>query len=199
MILAPLEDVIAGRTPPGGERAAFGTMHRNASRLLNLINQLLDLAKIDAGEMKIAPMPTDLAKLVASSLKGFEAAAQKKSVGMDFRAPSSMAPVAVDPSWIESAVTNLVANALRLTKSGGSVRVQVEDRGSDVIVSVSDDGPGIAVEDQAKVFERFAQGDSAKRVIGGTGIGLALVREAARLHGGDIKLHRSSAKDRRSF
>jgi signal transduction histidine kinase len=188
LILAPLEDVIAGRPPPGGERSAFESMHRNASRLLHLINQLLDLAKIDAGEMKIAPTPTDLARLVELSLKGFEAAARKKGVALEFRAPARMAPVGLDPSWIESAVTNLVANALRLTKSGGAVRVHVEDRGSDVSVTVSDDGPGIALEDQSKVFERFAQGDSTKRVIGGTGIGLALVREAARLHGGDVKL-----------
>jgi signal transduction histidine kinase len=188
LILAPLDDVVAGRTPPGGERAAFESMHRNASRLLHLINQLLDLAKIDAGEMKILPTPTDLSDLVQSALKGFEAAAQKKGLALDFRAPASMAPVGVDPSWIESAVTNLVANALRLTKSGGTVRVQIEDVGSEVIISVADDGPGIAPEDQVKVFERFAQADSAKRAIGGTGIGLALVREAARLHGGDIKL-----------
>src|SRR4029077_292576 len=85
-------------------------------------------------------------------------------------------------------ITNLVANALRLTKGGGAVRVTVLDHGGDVSIAVSDDGPGIAPEDQKKVFERFAQGDSTKRIVGGTGIGLALVREAARLHAGEVKL-----------
>ncbi len=188
LILAPLEELVAGRTPPGGERTAFEGMHRNAVRLLRLINQLLDLAKIDAGRMKIAPSPADLIGLVRGTLAGFEAAAAKKGVALQIEAPPSMPPVVIDASWIESAVTNLVANALRLTPRGGGVRVTIEDHGSEASMAVSDDGPGIAAEDQQKVFERFAQGDSTKRVVGGTGIGLALVREAARLHGGDVKL-----------
>jgi signal transduction histidine kinase len=194
MILAPLEDLISGRSPPGGERSAFESMHRNASRLLHLINQLLDLAKIDAGGMKITPTPTDLPKLVGAVLKGFDPAANKKRVALELSAPAAMSSVVLDPSWIESAITNLVANALRLSKAEGSVRVSVEDLGSEVVVSVADDGPGIAAEDQKKVFERFAQGDTTKRVIGGTGIGLALVREAARLHGGDVKLVSEAGK-----
>ncbi|HEY2736576.1 MAG TPA: HAMP domain-containing sensor histidine kinase, partial [Polyangiales bacterium] len=188
LILAPLDEIIAGRMSPGAERAAFQTMHRNASRLLRLINQLLDLAKIDAGQMQIAAEPTDLPALVRSSLQGFEAAAQNKGVRLQLRVPDTMSAILLDSSWIDSAITNLLANALRLTKSGGFVQLSVVDQGAEVRVSVSDDGPGIAPDDQKKIFERFAQGDSTKRVVGGTGIGLALVREAARLHGGDVEL-----------
>jgi signal transduction histidine kinase len=188
LILAPLEELVAGRPPPGGEPAAFQAMHRSATRLLRLINQLLDLAKIDAGEMKIVVSPVDLPRLVRNALSGFEAAAEKKGVELHAQAPAVMAPVILDAAWIESALTNLLANALRLTKSGGGVRVSIADLGSDVVIAVSDDGPGIAVEHQQKVFERFAQGDSTKSTIGGTGIGLALVREAARLHGGNVTL-----------
>lgn len=188
MILAPLDELLSGRPPAGGERNAFESMHRNASRLLRLINQLLDLAKIDAGEMKIHRVSTHLPDLLRGGLKAFEGAAQKKRVRLEVRAPENMATIAIDATWIDSAVTNLVANALRLTPSEGGVRVIVEEHGSHVTVAVSDDGPGIAPADQAKVFERFAQGDSSKRVVGGTGIGLALVREAARLHGGDVRL-----------
>jgi signal transduction histidine kinase len=188
LILAPLEELVAGRVPAGGERAAFQAMHRSAVRLLRLINQLLDLAKIDAGEMKILAAPVDLPNLLRSAMAGFEAAAEKKGVALHTTTPAEMSPVVLDAAWIESAFTNLLANALRLTKRGGSVRVVVEDLGSDVEISVSDDGPGIAPDQQQKVFERFAQGDSTKGVVGGTGIGLALVREAMRLHGGDVKL-----------
>jgi signal transduction histidine kinase len=163
-------------------------MHRNAARLLRLINQLLDLAKIDAGQMTIAPSATDLKALMDSIVARFSGAAQKKGVSVDLNAPPEMPVVMLDAAWIESAVTNLMANALRLTPSGGGVRLRVQDNGSEVTLSVSDDGPGIVADDQKKVFERFAQGDSSKRVVGGTGIGLALVREAARLHGGDVKL-----------
>jgi signal transduction histidine kinase len=188
LILAPLEELIGGRVPVGGQRAVYDTMHRNASRLLRLINQLLDLAKIDAGEMKLATVPTDLAELVRTSLRAFEAAAQKKGVKLSVQAPAQMTPVSIDPAWIESGVTNLVANALRLTNKGGGVRVIVKDAGTFVSLAVADDGPGIAPADQPKIFERFAQGEQSKRVVGGTGIGLALVRESARLHGGDVEL-----------
>jgi signal transduction histidine kinase len=188
LILAPLEELLAGRTAPSDERETFATMHRNAARLLRLINQLLDLAKIDAGQMKIAPSATNLNALAGSVIAGFSSAAQKKGVSLELNAPPEMPAVMLDAAWIESAVTNLMANALRLTPSGGGVRIRIQDSGSEVTLSVSDDGPGISAEDQKKVFERFAQGDSSKRVVGGTGIGLALVREAARLHGGDVKL-----------
>jgi signal transduction histidine kinase len=188
LILAPLEDLAAGRNPPAGERAAFESMRRNAARLLNLINQLLDMAKIDAGQMEITPTPTDVGALLRSVLTGFEAAAQKKGVHLELRVRAAPAPLVLDVSWIESAVNNLVANALRFTSPGGYVRIGLEDEGSHVTISVADDGPGIAAADQDKVFARFAQGDSSKKMVGGTGIGLALVREAARLHGGDVKL-----------
>jgi signal transduction histidine kinase len=188
LILAPLEELLAGRTAPSRERETFATMHRNAARLLQLINQLLDLAKIDAGQMTIAPSATDLKALMGSIVARFSTAAQTKGVSLDLNAPSEMPVVMLDAAWIESAITNLMANALRLTPSGGGVRICIQDSGSEVTLSVSDDGPGIVADDHKKVFERFAQGDSSKRVVGGTGIGLALVREAARLHGGDVKL-----------
>jgi signal transduction histidine kinase len=187
LILAPLGDLVAGRTPAGGNAAAFEAMQSSSKRLLRLINQLLDLAKIDAGEMKLSLASVDLMGLLRSSLVGFEAAAEKKGVRIDLKGPANMPNIALDPAWIESAITNLVANALRLT-AHGAVQIAVVDHGAEVSISVADDGPGIAPEDQKKIFARFAQGDSTKRVIGGTGIGLALVREAARLHGGDVKL-----------
>jgi signal transduction histidine kinase len=188
LILAPLEDMAAGRVPPGGLEAAVGAMQRNAGRLLHLINQLLDLAKIDAGAMTIAPAPVQLVGLLRSIAHGFEPAAAKKGVALRLNAPEVVLNVVLDASWIESAVTNLVANALRMTDRGGSVRIGIEDRGAEVAISVADDGPGIPAEHHKKVFERFAQGDSNRRVVGGTGIGLVLVREAARLHGGDVSL-----------
>jgi signal transduction histidine kinase len=188
LILAPLEDVVAGRTPAGGTQSAFAAMQRNAGRLLHLINTLLDLAKIDAGAMTIAPAPVQLSALVRGILNGFEPAAARKGVGLTLSAPDALPNVVLDASWIDSAVTNLVANALRMTDAGGNVRVTIEDLGAEVLIAVSDDGPGIAPDDHKKVFERFAQGDSNKRMVGGTGLGLVLVREAARLHGGDVAL-----------
>jgi signal transduction histidine kinase len=188
LILSPLEDLAAGRTPPGGQASAIAAMHRSAARLLQLINQLLDLAKIDAGEMKISAVPTAVPALVRGVLQSFAAAAEAKGVRIELNAPDTIAVLAIDPSWIESACSNLVANALRLTPAGGGIRVSIADSAQAVEIAVADDGPGISDHDQPRVFERFAQGDSTKRNIGGTGIGLALVREAVRLHGGDVTL-----------
>lgn len=188
LILGPLEDLTAGRMPPGGNASAYITMQRNAQRLLHLINQLLDLAKVDAAQMKIAPVRARIDDLVRSIAARFEGAADRKGVQLSVLLPEVVAPMTIDVSWIESAIANLVANALRLTPPGRGVRITLFDPGPEVVVEVSDDGPGVAPEDQAKIFERFAQGDSTKRIVGGTGIGLALVREAARLHGGDVTL-----------
>jgi signal transduction histidine kinase len=194
MILAPLEEMAAGRIPPGGEGPAIQAMHRNASRLLRLINQLLDLAKVDAGEMRINPVMTDLSALVQGLVDSFQPAAAKKGTRLELRTTPSLAPLRVDPAWIESAITNLVANAMRLTPAGKAVRVSLRDDGTDVSIAVADEGPGIAPADREKIFERFAQGDSTARVVGGTGIGLALVREAARLHDGEVKLQSELGK-----
>jgi signal transduction histidine kinase len=189
LILAPLQELLEGRTPAANARGAYEVMHRNASRLLRLINQLLDLAKIDAGLMTITRSPTDLVELVKSAVRGFEAAAKRKGVTLEIHTPErAPASLLLDAAWIDSALTNLIANALRLTRTGAGVRIGVTDAPDHMTLSVSDDGPGIAPQDHAKVFERFAQGDSTKRVVGGTGIGLALVREAARLHGGEVAL-----------
>jgi signal transduction histidine kinase len=188
LILAPREDLVAGRTPPGGTEAALSGMQRSAGRLLFLINQLLDLAKIDAGAMTIAPSSVSLPSLVRDVVSGFESAAVRRGVVLQLNGPENMASVALDASWIESAVSNLIANALRMTKRGGQVRIAIQERDGEVAIVVSDDGPGIAPEDQQEVFERFAQGDRSQRMVGGTGLGLVLVREAARLHGGSVSL-----------
>lgn len=172
-------------------------MRRNASRLLQLINQLLDLAKIDAGKAQIALAPTDISALVGRTTDGFAAAAQAKGVELVVENAPSIPDTLVDAAWIESALGNLVANALRFTDEGGRVAVSVHDRGADIRLVVSDDGPGIAQIDQANIFERFGQADRTGPMVGGTGIGLALVREAARLHDGDASVDSTPGKGSR--
>jgi signal transduction histidine kinase len=188
LIVAPLQDLVAGRVPAGGQRAAIEAMHRNSLRLLHLINQLLDLAKLDAGRMRAAPVHTDLTLLCTRTLDRFRNAAEQRKVQLTQHGPELACWIGVDPSWIDTALVNLIANALRFSPEGGEIALTVQDRGNEVVISVSDQGPGIAPEEHAKIFERFGQADQSASVIGGTGIGLALVREAARLHDGDASL-----------
>ncbi len=182
LILAPLDDLAAGRTPPGGRDEAFQVMHRNASRLLVLVNQLLDLSKIDAGAMKAERTPTDPRRLVEGVITGFRSAADERGIRVELGAPAAMPALMLDAAWIESAVTNLVANAMRYAAS--TVAVRLTDSEGSLRIEVEDDGPGMAPDEVERVFDRFAQGATSERR-GGTGLGLAIVREAARLHGGD--------------
>jgi len=186
LILAPLESLLS--SPEKATTDVLLTVHRNAVRLLRLINELLDLAKIDAGGMRIRPVPNDLAGLVRQIALPFGPLAADRGIRLEVEGAADLPPVPVDPDRIDIAVSNLVANALRFTPAGGRVGVRVFRDGDDACVEVSDTGPGIAPDDQARVFARFAQASTGPRRAGGTGIGLALVHEIATLHGGRASL-----------
>lgn len=185
LIIGPLGEMAAGREPPGGTKHAVDVMQRNGTRLLNLINQLLDLAKIDDGKMQIARNPTDVLELARTVEARFSAQADQKGFELS-TVGTQLAPIALDSTWIETALTNLVGNAMRFAKS--CVTLKVREEAGSVVLEVQDDGVGIAASDLAKVFDRFAQGSDSQARKGGTGLGLAIVREAARLHGGDASV-----------
>lgn len=185
LILGPLAELAAGREPPGGAAHALDVMQRNGTRLLNLINQLLDLAKIDDGKMQLARNPTDVLELARTVEARFSAAAEQKEIRLETQG-APLSPIAIDSTWIETALTNLVGNAMRFAKS--RVVLRVREEAGVVALEVEDDGVGIAAADIGKVFDRFAQGSDSEARKGGTGLGLAIVREAARLHGGDASV-----------
>ncbi len=184
LMLAPLDDLAAGTAPPGGRDATLAAMKRNGTRLLTLINQLLDLAKIDAGAATLtrtAIRPADLVRRVADA---FQPAAASRGIALVTSVPTGQTSMALDVDRIEAALTNLVANALRF--AARRISIQAEDTGGEILFSVEDDGVGIPTEQQKDLFERFSQPGAGARRPGGTGLGLALVRETARLHGGEV-------------
>ncbi|MBK8170412.1 MAG: response regulator [Sandaracinaceae bacterium] len=187
LLIGPLDDLIDGREPPGGTKAAVEVMHRNALRLLRLINQLLDLAKIDAGDSKLSRIQVDSSSLARTVVEPFASAARARNINLTVDAPH-VVPLFVDLSWMESALSNLVANAMRFVPDGGTITLRVVDRGHDVVFQVKDNGAGILSKDIPTLFERFAQGSDMKSRSGGTGLGLAIVQEAARLHGGETSV-----------
>ncbi|HEX7479072.1 MAG TPA: ATP-binding protein [Polyangiales bacterium] len=188
LILAPLDDLVAGREPAGGRQPVLEAMQRNAVRLLRLVNQLLDLAKVEAGKMTLARVPTDVVVFARGVVQVFEGAAQRKQVKLAFEPVGQSVLLSLDTRWIESALTNLLANAMHFVHDGGRIRVRVLDRGADVVIEVEDDGPGMSAADARYVFERFAQADEGSSGRHGTGLGLPIVREAARLHGGEVSV-----------
>jgi signal transduction histidine kinase/CheY-like chemotaxis protein len=204
LILGPIRDALQ-RTSDGAARVSATQLRRmasNAERLRRLIDQLLDLATLEAGRMELERRPGDLASVVERAAEAFRSKAEQKRMDLRIERPEARIETRFDPEKVETIVSNLVGNAVKFTPEGGAATVQVavsEDtdaveapegaaslRGTARIV-VADTGPGIAPEVQQTIFDRFEQADtSATRAHEGTGLGLALTSELVGLHGGTI-------------
>ncbi|MCE9666796.1 ATP-binding protein [Myxococcus stipitatus] len=163
------------------------TMERSAQRLLRLINNLLDLAQLESGKARLRYQPLELHGFLSTVLPPFHAMAERQGVWLRLEG-AAVTPVEVDHERIDIVFQNLLSNALKFTVTGG-VTVRVLEEEKDVVVEVEDTGPGIAAQDLQVIFDRFAQADnSGTRRFGGTGIGLALVKETLELHDGGISV-----------
>ena len=154
--------------------------------LLSLINDILDLSKIEAGRMELEPVEFDLPGAIETALLLMRERASRKGIEVGRAVDERLGVICADERKVKQVLLNLLSNALKFTPEGGRVDVRVDAREGMVEISVTDTGVGIAAEDQAAVFEEFRQvGASAKRVEG-TGLGLALSRKFVELHRGRI-------------
>ena len=188
LVLGPLEDSLADTRDPlsPGQRARAELARRNGLRLLKLVNTLLDFARIEAGRAHASFVPTDLATLTADLASNFRSAVDKAGMRLVVDCPALPEAVFVDPSMWEKIVLNLLSNAFKFTFEG-EIRVTLRARGERVELAVRDTGTGIPAEELPHVFERFHRvRDARGRSHEGSGIGLALVRELVKLHGGEI-------------
>lgn len=149
-------------------------------RLIGTFNAILLIAEAEAGIVREAMAPVQLPAIVGGVVELYEPLAEEKGVALEL-APSGSATIRGNKSLITQALANLLDNAIKYTPSGGHVRVAIEDTPSGVALSVSDNGPGIAAEDRARVLERFVRLE-ASRNSPGTGLGLSLVAAVARMH-----------------
>ena len=192
LMLAPLDSMLAGDFGEVAEaqRGYLAMMRKNALRLLKLINNLLDHARIESGQMELHRQPLQIERVVAEIVESARAMAERKGVDLVVDCSRELPIVNADPDAVEKVLVNLIGNALKFTDSGGRITVQAtacaegpEPEG--VELTVADSGVGIAPVQLERVFDRFAQVDgSATRRHEGTGIGLSLVRELVGLHGG---------------
>ena len=159
-------------------------VHRSGQHLLALINDVLDLTKIEAGRMELEIEAFDLPAALAESVEGLRPLADRKSLHVTLQAEAGQ--VRADRGRLRQIVYNLLSNAIKFTPEGGSIRVQAEWDGDDARISVSDTGIGIAAEDLPLIFEEFSQVGDIKAREAGTGLGLALCRRLAQAHGGSI-------------
>lgn len=189
LTLAPLESMMSGEFGPVSDlqREYLKTMHVNALRLLKLINNLLDLAKIESQQLQIQRRSLDVAELVRDVASGARPMAEKKQIDLAIGSLPTDLAINADPDAIEKVIVNLLGNALKFTDVGGRIALEGWREENGLHLVVSDTGIGLASEDCERIFDRFAQADSsATRKHEGTGIGLSLSKELVDLHGGRI-------------
>ncbi len=186
LILGPIEDALTSQSPPSAQNLEM--LHRNALRLLKLVNGLLDFVRIEVGKMRATFEPTDLCVFTAQLASVFRSAVERAGLQLVVDCPPLPEPVYVDREMWEKIILNLISNALKSTFEG-EIRVTVRPAGEHVQVSVSDTGTGISESDLPNLFQRFSRIDGARRRSHeGSGIGLALVQELVEMHGGSISV-----------
>ena len=160
----------------------------STTRLTSLINDILDISRIESGKIEIKHEPVDYRKLVADTLRLVRAAADAKQIRLEAVLPENMPPVCGDADKITQVLTNLVGNAIKYTPQVGTVRVNIEVLGdASVTTCVTDSGIGISQEDQRRLFQKFFRADnSSTREAGGTGLGLVIAKTIVELMGGAI-------------
>jgi signal transduction histidine kinase/DNA-binding response OmpR family regulator len=201
LVMGPIEQMLQGKFH-GDRKEQFRIILRNAKRLLRLVNQLLDLFRIEAGKMKLRAGKVNIVQLLNYLVQSFESAAKRRGLSLKFAAPTTFLPVYVDKDMFEKIISNLLSNALKFTPKGGTISVVIaegngrigeraleSEKAGFVQIKVMDTGIGIPPDRIDKIFDRFYQvDDSHTREHEGTGIGLALTRELVELHRGVISV-----------
>jgi signal transduction histidine kinase len=161
-------------------------IHAAGQHLLSLINDILDLSKIEAGRMELELTEFDLPMTIDNALMLIRERAGRRSIELHRGVDERLGQVQADERKIRQVLLNLLSNAIKFTPEGGRIDVGAKPVNGSVEVSVSDTGVGIAPEDQEAVFEEFKQVGTADKKVEGTGLGLALARKFIELHGGKI-------------
>ena len=188
LLLGPLRDQLSrGDDLPAETRRVLDLSYRNGLRLLKLVNSLLDFSRIEAGRMSARFEPTDLARCTAELASNFESAFARAGLALHIDCPPLAEPAYVDRDMWEKVVLNLLSNAFKYTFEGG-VYVSLSARDRRAILVVRDTGVGIPPSAIPRIFERFHRIEGTRaRTHEGSGIGLALVSELVRMHGGEIR------------
>jgi signal transduction histidine kinase/DNA-binding response OmpR family regulator len=186
LIVTPLLQLIREDNDPH-RQSVYEIMKRNAERILHLVNQILDLRKIDKGQMVMQMRETDLIYFTEDILKIFQPQATSKKINLEFIHESEKLPVWIDRGQFDKIIINLMSNAMKYTPVCGTVRVTITSDDKNVTISVFDNGEQIPEQSLARIFERFYQAASlTNQTKTGTGVGLDLTRSLVQLHHGDI-------------
>ncbi|HEY2081660.1 MAG TPA: ATP-binding protein [Verrucomicrobiae bacterium] len=197
LLLAPLETLIQkfSHSIDGETRDVLATMHSNGMRLLKLINDLLDLVRLESGRLEVKHEALDVNDFVKGLASAARQVADDKRLRLETIVDPELGTVVSDRDKLEKIVLNLVFNALKFTPAGGRVELRAEKKEDAFIITVSDTGMGISAKNLPFVFDRFWQADgTSKRKYQGVGIGLALVKELTEVQGGKVDVQSAEGK-----
>jgi putative nucleotidyltransferase with HDIG domain len=200
LMLAPLGPMIEGQMGRLSvkQKDTVLTIRHNGLKLLKLINNLLDLTKLEEGKMRLKPKSLDFVYFINALLASVKPLTDRKSIKLYFQHPSQALTVTVDPDQFEKVVLNLLSNAIKFTPENGRITVYLDEQPESIVLTVEDTGIGIPADMLESIFDRFSQVDgSLSRAHEGTGIGLSLVRELVLLHGGKIAVQSELGKGSR--
>jgi signal transduction histidine kinase len=184
-----VENMLEGLTGPLTDRQSYylTRVKFNVERLTRMLNQLLDLSRIEAGRVDLQLAPMSMPDLAQDVLEGLQSLAQKKAITLAMQTEGTVPPIQGDRDKLHQVLTNLVGNAIKFTPQGGEVRVEVTALSEGLVrVCVADTGCGIAPHEVEKVFEKFYRGETAPQDAVGAGLGLPITKHLVELHGGRI-------------
>jgi len=193
-LLTPITSIRAAAdlltaSPTDESKAAdrlISSIARNTQRLQGLVEELLDMARLQRGEATLSRELWDLKTIVRESAAAIEPLAGGKEQTLEVEIPSSPCPVVADRGRLEQVLLNLLSNSCKFTPRQGHIKATLQDEGREYLVSVADDGPGIPLAEQSQIFERFYTNSHAPGEKTGAGLGLAIARTVVELHGGRI-------------
>ena len=199
LILGPAKQLLDENkaTTTDYEKSRYNLIYQNASRLLNLVNQVLDFRKAQSGELKLKVSKTDILAYSKNIFESFKEMAYNKKIKLNFISGNEAIEGWIDNDKFDKILYNLLSNALKFTNEYGNVDLTISLKGEDeeiLIIQVKDDGIGIPLKSQEKIFKRFYQATNSKLNNTGSGIGLSLVKSLVELHKGFIKVESIPAK-----
>ncbi len=187
LILAPSEDLLQRKHfEPKETKYTLQLIHKNANRLLRLVDQLLELRKLDAGKMELEIRKQDLVVFVKDIVTDFTLKAKKQQIDLQFICALSNLPFLFDTEKLDKVLFNIISNAFKYTPQGGLIHISLLKKGDKIEIIISDNGIGMTAEERERAFDLFYRGN--QNVSFGAGLGLALSREFVCLHQGDITL-----------